>query len=97
MERDSVNKDKFIDLMYTHRLDAGTDVAKLWAWAQEGHDIKPLARVFIIDRLCQCLAAWECAAGAWRVSKEGKPEIDPGVWNWDEFVKELMVGLDEVI
>ena len=95
MEKYDVNRDKFLDLMYTHRLDAGTDVAKIWAWAQEGHDIRPLARVFIVDRLCQCLAAWEYAAGVWRLDKGGMPERDPGKWDWDEFVKFIMQVLEE--
>ena len=54
-----------------------------------------LAREFIADRLGQCLAAWECAAGVWRLDKGGMPERDPGKWNWDELVKFIMVTLEE--
>lgn len=95
MEKYDVNRDKFIDLMYTHRLDAGTNVVKLWTWAQEGHDIGPLAKVFIIDRLCQCLAAWECATGVWRLANPRRAEHDPGKWDWEEFVKYILVTLEE--
>lgn len=97
MEKYDVNRDKFIDFMYTHRLDAGTNVAKLWTWAQEGHDIRPLARVFIIDRLCQCLAAWECAAGVWTLDSPRDAKIDPEKWEWAEFLKEIKSCIDEIV
>lgn len=95
MEKYDVNRDKFIDLMAKHHMDAGVNVVRLWNKAQEGEDIKPLAREFIADRLEQCLAAWECAAGAWRLADLRRAERDPGVWNWDEFVKYLEIILEE--
>jgi hypothetical protein len=95
MERDSVNRDKFSDLMAKHHMDAGVNIVRIWNKTQEGEDIRPLAREFIADRLEQCVAAWECAAGVWRLDKGGMPERDPGKWNWDELVKFIMVTLEE--
>lgn len=81
MENHDVNRDKFLDLMAKHHLDAGVNVVRLWNKAQEGDDIRTLAREFIADRLGQCLAAWECAALAvvaalfwWGLIKEWKDE-----------------------
>ncbi len=95
MERDSVNRDKFLDLMAKHHRDEGVNVLRLWSKTYEGEDIRRLAREFIADRLEQCVAAWECAAGVWRLNKGGMPERDPGKWDWDELVKFIMVTLEE--
>lgn len=97
MENYDVNRDKFLDLMAKHHLDAGVNVVRLWNKAQEGDDIRPLAREFIADRLGQCLAAWECAAGAWRNNESGRPEPDPGRWDWDQFMEYLGKILEEDI
>ena len=51
MERDSVNRDKFSDLMAKHHMDAGVNIVRIWNKTQEGEDIRPLAREFIADRL----------------------------------------------
>ena len=67
MEKYDVNRNKFLDLMAKHHLDEGVNVVGLWEKAQQGEDIRPLAREFIADRLGQCVAAWECAAGVWRL------------------------------
>lgn len=95
MKKYDVNRDKFIDLMAKHYLDAGVNIVGLWHKAQMGEDIRPIARKFIADRLEQCLTAWECAAGVWRLDKGGMPERDPGKWDWDELVKFIMVTLEE--
>lgn len=97
MENHDVNRDKFLDLMAKHHLDAGVNVVRLWNKAQEGEDIRPLAREFIADRLGQCLAAWECAAGAWRFNESGRPEPDPERWGWDQFIEYLGKILEEDI
>lgn len=97
MENHDVNRDKFLDLMAKHHLDAGVNVVRLWNKAQEGDDIRPLAREFIADRLGQCLAAWECAAGAWRKNESGRLEPDPGRWDWDQFMEYLGKILEEDI
>ncbi|HCQ72649.1 MAG TPA: hypothetical protein DIT75_04525 [Rikenellaceae bacterium] len=95
MEKYDVNRDKFIDLMAKHHEDAGVNNVWLWQKAQEGEDIMPLARKFIAGRLEQCVAAWECAAGVWRLDKGGMPERDPGKWDWEKLVEFLMVTLEE--
>ena len=95
MEKYDVNRDKFLDMMAKHHLVEGVNVVGLWEKAQQGEDIKPLAREFIADRLEQCVAAGECTAGVWRLDKCGMPERDPGKWNWDELVKFIMVTLEE--
>ena len=95
MEKYDVNRDKFLDLMAKHHMDAGVNIVRIWKKTQDGEDIRPLAREFIADRLEQCVAAWECAAGVWRLDKGGMPERDPGKWNWDELVKFIMVTLEE--
>lgn len=95
MEKYDVNRDKFLDLMAKHHLDEGVNVVGLWEKAQQGEDIRPLAREFIADRLGQCVAAWECAAGVWMLDGPRMPERDPGKWDWDELVKFIMVTLEE--
>lgn len=97
MENHDVNRDKFLDLMAKHHLDAGVNVVRLWNKAQEGDDIRPLAREFIADRLGQCLAAWECAAGAWRkTSPEDRNltrEDGTGIslWNiWERYLRRIL-------
>ncbi len=92
-----INTDKFTDLMAKHAHDAGVNCVRLWEKAQMGEEIRPLAREFVTDRLEQCLAAWECAEGVWRSDYRGLPERDPLLWDWDEFLKELGVCLDDVI
>lgn len=95
MEKYDVNRDKFLDLMAKHHLDEGVNVMRLWIKAQRGEDIRPLAREFIADRLGQCVAAWECAAGVWRLDGPRIARRDPGKWDWDELVKFIMVTLEE--
>ena len=95
MERDSVNRDKFSDLMAKHHMDAGVNIVRIWNKTQKGEDIRPLAREFIADRLEQCVAAWECAAGVWRLDGPRIARRDPGKRDWDELVKFIMVTLEE--
>lgn len=45
MENYDVNRDKFLDLMAKHHLDAGVNVVRLWNKAQEGDDIRPLKQI----------------------------------------------------
>lgn len=50
MEKYDANRDKFLDLMAKHHLGEGVNVVGLWEKAQQGEDIRPLAREFIADR-----------------------------------------------
>ncbi len=93
-EKYEVNVDRFADLMSRHYLDSGVDTPRLYLMAVRGEDIRPLAIEFITDRLKQCVEAWECAAGVWRLGGDGRPERDYDKWDWDEFQKELGRILD---
>ena len=95
MERDSLNRQKFLDLMVKRSNDKRSKETQLWLRAQRGEDIRQLAKEFITDRLEQCVAAWECADGVWRLDKGGMPERDPGKWDWEKLVEFLMVTLEE--
>lgn len=97
MENYDVNRDKFLDLMAKHHLDAGVNVVRLWNKAQEGDDIRPLAREFIADMLGQCLEAWKCAAGACgTTSPEDRNltrEDGTGIslWNiWERYLRRIL-------
>ncbi len=90
-----VNVDKFADLMMRHCKDAGVNTVRLYLKAKQGEDIRPLAREFIADRLKQCLLAWECAAGVWRLGDDGRPERDGEKWDWDAFDAAVADVLDK--
>ena len=95
MKKYDVNRDKFIDLMAKHYLDAGVNIVGLWHKAQMGEDIRPLARKFIADRLEQCLAAWECAEGVWMLDGPKWARLDPDKWDWEKILKDFEKILGE--
>ena len=95
MEKYDVNRDKFIDLMAKHYLDAGVNIVGLWHKAQKGEDIRPLAREFIADRLEQCLTAWECAEEAWMLVDPRMARLDPDKWDRRKILKDFEKILEE--
>ncbi len=90
-----VNVDKFADLMMRQCFDNGVDTGRLYIKAMQGEAIRPLAMEFIVDRLKQCMEAWECAAGVWRLGDDGKPERNCENWVWDEFEAAVKETLDK--
>lgn len=90
-----VNVDKFADLMMRHYQDNGVDTMRLCIKAMQGEDIRPLAMEFIADRLKQCMEAWECAAGVWRLGDDGEPERNCENWVWDKFEAAVTETLDK--